>query len=239
MRSFTWASSTLPRTGLSRDLKDACIKGGKPHPFRQPSPRTWSHLPLPQFPPVRNARAGIQQQRAGIPSFGVTARVGHCCLQPSRMSWAYASLWNPVHFPSVRCSLRQERTSKNQTADCGEATESIVIPMLVSPPTSRSVYPWYRSHVRMHATWHRKRNAKVSPQSFRTETAGVHCSWHNSVIGKRIAVLGPCRTNTISSAQKTFATTTAGETKFWVLRQLRELKHHALPGVSCSVLAFG
>ena len=61
--------------------------------------------------------------------------------------------------------------------------------------------------VRIHATWHRKRNAKVSPRSFRTDTAGVHCSWHSSVIGKRISVLGPCRTNTISSGQKTFATT--------------------------------
>ena len=117
-----------------------------------------------------------------------------------------ASLWNPVHLPSVRCSFRQERTSKKRTAGCGEATESIVIPMLDSP-SSKSVYPCYRSQVRIHATWHRKRNAKVSPRSFRTDTAGVHCSWHSSVIGKRISVLGPCRTNTISSDQKTFATT--------------------------------
>ena len=64
-------------------------------------------------------------------------------------------------------------------------------------------------HTKEVLTFHRTTGSRHNWafRSFKTVTAGVHCSWHNSVIGKRMAVSGPWRTNTISSAQKTFATT--------------------------------
>ena len=100
------------------------------------------------------------------------AELGPCALLGQRQVLESRATWRAddqgaaglTHEPQcgllleVTCSLCQERTSKNRTA----ATESNVILMLVSGK-SRSVYPWYRSHVRIHATWRRKRNAKVLP----------------------------------------------------------------------------